>query len=99
MLTPDFWRHFIEYTPGDMLMTLRLETKGYRDAADALIDKGVECGAIIVHDGKYIRFGDDDEVLEERRVLVTRVIFLLNVTKVGFRACLHAVNLVVVDIP
>ena len=36
---------------------------------------------------------------KERRALVTRVIFLLNVTKVGELACCYAVNLVVVEIP
>ena len=39
------------------------------------------------------------KALEERRRLVTRVIFLLNITEVGIRACMLAINLVVVDIP
>ncbi|GMI05585.1 hypothetical protein TrLO_g11663 [Triparma laevis f. longispina] len=57
-------------------------------------------------DHSWPDFPDDEEeqeewlsALEERRKLVTRVIFLLNVTKVGERACCFANNLVIVEIP
>ena len=39
------------------------------------------------------------DALKERRELVAHVVFLLNITKVGDRACKFAVNLVVVEIP
>ncbi|GMH89507.1 hypothetical protein TL16_g11479 [Triparma laevis f. inornata] len=54
MFTPEFRRHFIEFVPGDTLMTLRLETKGWKATADAFIDEGVRSGTMIVHDGKDI---------------------------------------------
>ncbi|GMH90532.1 hypothetical protein TL16_g11795 [Triparma laevis f. inornata] len=97
MHTPEFRRHFVEFVPGDTLMTLRLATKGWKAAADAFIDEGMRSGAIIVHDGKDIR----GSVLarKARRKLVRRAIFLLNITKVGNCACMWAINLVVVDIP
>ena len=57
MHTPEFNRHFVEFVPGDTLMNLRLETMCWNAAADALIDKGVKSGEIIVHHGKCISFG------------------------------------------
>ncbi|GMI01921.1 hypothetical protein TrLO_g8130 [Triparma laevis f. longispina] len=93
MYTPNFRRHFVEFVLGDTLMTLRLATKGWKAAADAFIDEGVRSGAMIVHDGKDISYE------AERRELVTRAIIPLNITKVGDKACLYAIKLVVVDIP
>ena len=58
---------------------------------------GVASGAMLVHDGKDI--GLITNVREERMKLVMRMIFLLNITKVGYCACVFAVNLVVVDLP
>ncbi|GMH57794.1 hypothetical protein TL16_g02781 [Triparma laevis f. inornata] len=98
MHTPEFRRHFAEFVPGDTLMMLRLATKVWNTAADVLIDEGVESGMIIVHDGKDISL-DVARAREERRKLVTRVIFLLDITKVGQYTCWCAINLVVVDIP
>jgi len=43
--------------------------------------------------------GQEAVARQERRKLVTRVIFLLSITKVGAHACDDAINLVVVDIP
>ena len=63
-----------------------------------MIDEGVESGEMIVHDGKEIS-AEVAGAREERFALITRVMFLLNITKVGERACIYAVNLVVVDIP
>ncbi|GMH53838.1 hypothetical protein TL16_g01542 [Triparma laevis f. inornata] len=100
MHTPEYRRHFVEYVPGDTLMTLRLATKGWKAAADAFIDEGVESGTMIVHDGKDISYKKMLALARsERRKLVTRVVFPLNITKVGGYACRFAVNLVVVDIP
>ncbi|GMH77883.1 hypothetical protein TL16_g07570 [Triparma laevis f. inornata] len=75
-------------------MTLRLRTKAWKRVVDAFIDEGVESGALMVHDRKDL----GETILEEKHKLVTRVIFLLNITKVGENACYYAVDLVVVDI-
>ncbi|GMH75381.1 hypothetical protein TL16_g06746 [Triparma laevis f. inornata] len=99
MHTPEFRRYFVECVPGNTLMALMLWTKGWNTVADALIDEGVKSGELMVHDGKDINFGAVAMARQERRKLVTRVIFLLNITKVGERACCNACNLVVVDIP
>ncbi|GMH77182.1 hypothetical protein TL16_g07322 [Triparma laevis f. inornata] len=98
MHTPEFRRHFVEFVHVQTLMVLRVATKGWKVVADALIDEGVKSGELIVHDGKDIS-GAGAYARRERRKLVTRVIFLLNITKVGNRACFLAFNLIVVDIP
>ncbi|GMH94983.1 hypothetical protein TL16_g13050 [Triparma laevis f. inornata] len=98
MHTPEFRRHFVDFVPVDALMALRSVTKGWNDAADALIDEGVESSELMVHDG--MDFSSDEAYAKwERRQLVTRdLIFLLNITKVGDCACKFT-NLIVVDIP
>ncbi|GMH81935.1 hypothetical protein TL16_g09094 [Triparma laevis f. inornata] len=98
MFTESFMIHFVEYVQGDTLMRLRLATKGYNAAADALIDKGVESGTMIVHGGNDLSF-EEAFAREERHALVTRAIFLLDITKIGDRACCYATNLVDVEIP
>ncbi|GMH51281.1 hypothetical protein TrLO_g8361 [Triparma laevis f. longispina] len=98
MHTPEFRRHFVEFVPVDALMALRLATKAWKAMVEEVIDEGVVSGAMLVHDGKDISSKDVRHRLE-RLKLVTRVVFLLNITKVGSRACVFAVNLVVVDIP
>ncbi|GMI10459.1 hypothetical protein TrLO_g8341 [Triparma laevis f. longispina] len=81
-------------------MALRLASKSRKRMADAFIDKGVKSGAMIVHGGKDTSNGDAGaQARQERLQLVTRVIFLLNITKMGANTCVFAVNLVVVDIP
>ncbi|GMH71017.1 hypothetical protein TL16_g10403 [Triparma laevis f. inornata] len=52
MHTPEFRKRFVEFVPGDTLLTLRLATKGWKAAADVFIDEGVESGEIIVHNGR-----------------------------------------------
>ena len=58
------------------------------------------CGEIIVHGGNNI---SRDEAFSAARMesmaQVTKVVFLLNITTVGDRACMDASILVVVDIP
>ncbi|GMH88116.1 hypothetical protein TL16_g11063 [Triparma laevis f. inornata] len=98
MYTPEFRRNFVEFVQGDTLMTLRLATKGWNAAPDAFIDEGVRSGAIIVHDGNDIHW-KIVENLKERRKIVTRVIFILNIAKVEDYDCWYAANLVAVDIP
>ncbi|GMH79062.1 hypothetical protein TrLO_g7740 [Triparma laevis f. longispina] len=98
MHTPEFWRHFVDFVHVEMLMVLRLATKGWNAVADALIDEGVRSRELMVHGGKDIS-NVETQPRKERCKLVTRVIFLLNITKIGKYACYFAVNLVVVDIP
>ncbi|GMH89451.1 hypothetical protein TL16_g11461 [Triparma laevis f. inornata] len=101
MFTNDFRRLLGGFFPDDTLISLislRLATKAWKVVAEEVIDEGIESGAMMVHDGKDI---SDDAAydLQERRELVTRVIFLLNITKVGKNECMYAINLVVVDTP
>ena len=62
------------------------------------VDERVESGVLMVHDGKDIVW-EKVRSRKERRKLVTRMIFLLNITKVGDFACFWVVNLVVIGIP
>ena len=52
MHTPEFRRRFVEFFPGDTLLTLRLATKVWKAAADVFIDEGVESGEIIFTMGR-----------------------------------------------
>ncbi|GMI17041.1 hypothetical protein TrLO_g15320 [Triparma laevis f. longispina] len=99
MYTPEFKTHFVKFVHVQTLMALRVATKGWNAAADALIDKGVKSGAIIVHSGNDISWTVVIQARKEKRELVMRVIFLLNITKVGNFGYSFAINLVVVDIP
>ncbi|GMI01431.1 hypothetical protein TrLO_g4914 [Triparma laevis f. longispina] len=99
MATNDFRRCLSQFFPAqDLFRTFRLVCKQWRDVAEEIIDRDVESGELIVHGGNDISFHDAVD-REERRALATRVIFLLNVTKVGDHACIYTVNLVVVSIP
>ncbi|GMI17278.1 hypothetical protein TrLO_g13420 [Triparma laevis f. longispina] len=95
--TPEFRRYFIEFVRVQTLMALRLETKGWNAVADTLIDEGVRSGELIVHGGTDISQEGSISRIEKVK-LVTRVVFLLNITKVGERCCRFAANLVVVEI-
>ncbi|GMH62702.1 hypothetical protein TL16_g03533 [Triparma laevis f. inornata] len=108
MHTPEFKRHFFEFVHVQTLMVLRVATKGWNAAADALTDEGVMSGELMVHGGKDIRdwarnnlsnYDEYRDALKAKHEPVKRVIFHLNITKVGVRACRYATNLVVVDIP
>ena len=96
--TDDYRRLLVPFFPNDTLMTIRLVSKPWSRVADGFISDGVESGAMIVHDGNDISF-DEAFARKERRCLVTRVVSLLNIMKVGKCACFLATNLVVVDIP
>ncbi|GMH64789.1 hypothetical protein TrLO_g4862 [Triparma laevis f. longispina] len=98
MQTPEFRRYFVDFVHVQTLMALKLAAKGWNAAADALIDEGMRSGELMVHDGKDIG-GGTAAALKERRALVTRVIFLLNITRIGDYACKYAINLIVIDIP
>ncbi|GMH50522.1 hypothetical protein TL16_g00797 [Triparma laevis f. inornata] len=79
-------------------MTIRLASKPWSRVADDFIDDGVESGAMIVRGEEDIYLSGDFKEWE-RSTLITWVIFLLDILKVGGRACFCAINLVVVDIP
>ncbi|GMH50282.1 hypothetical protein TL16_g00733 [Triparma laevis f. inornata] len=95
--TNDFRSLLVQSIPDDTLMAMMLVSKPWLEVADAFIDEGVESGELIVHVGKDVNA--DYIVLTERHKLVTRVIFLLNITTIGEHACKWAENLVVVDLP
>ncbi|GMI18744.1 hypothetical protein TrLO_g14367 [Triparma laevis f. longispina] len=84
MFTEVFVRLPVGLVMEDTLMTLRLATKAWKRVVDTFIDEGMKSGVMIVH-------GEWD--------LRARVVFLLNITKVGDYACYLAVNVVVVDLP
>ncbi|GMH88726.1 hypothetical protein TrVE_jg998 [Triparma verrucosa] len=93
--TKQFMRHFLDILPIDMLMTMRALGGEWLEVTDTFIDGKVESGVMMVHDGDDMNWVVD----EERRLLVTQAVFLLNITKVGSRAFMWADNLVVVEIP
>ena len=97
--TNDFRRLLVQFVPDDMLMTMRVVSKPWSLVLTAVIDDGVESGVMIVVRGGNNIDGQVAYARRDRRELVTRVIFLLNITKIGERTCLWAYNLVVVDIP
>ncbi|GMH76296.1 hypothetical protein TL16_g07031 [Triparma laevis f. inornata] len=109
MHTPEFRRHFVEYVSDDTLMALGLATKPWMREIESLlrriVENGGQRGEVIVNGGKNLAWTFDEELdeftekLSKEREVVTRVIFLLNITKVGDKVCWWAINLVVVDIP
>ncbi|GMI04486.1 hypothetical protein TrLO_g15459 [Triparma laevis f. longispina] len=96
--TIDFKRHFVGFVHVEMLLVLREVSKEWNVVVEERVNESVECGEMIVHGGKDIIWHWQDP-REERRKRVTRVIFLLNITKVGDYTCAYAINLVVFDIP
>ncbi|GMH82635.1 hypothetical protein TL16_g09325 [Triparma laevis f. inornata] len=96
--TVEFKRFFTPFLHYQKLTSIRVSNKEWTGVADALINEGVRNGELIVHDGNDICV-TVARARTERRKLATRVIFLLNITKVVKRACKLAINLVVVDIP
>ncbi|GMH98597.1 hypothetical protein TrVE_jg8461 [Triparma verrucosa] len=102
MNTDDFRRLFIGFVMVDTLAAMRwLDRKWHKVVEKKLTELEDEpYGEIIVHGGNDI----SDEVAwatakKERMRQVTKVVFLLNITKVGDRACMYASNLVTVEIP
>ena len=94
----DFRRLFLRIVGTDTVMKMRVLNKAWRMVGDDFIDEKVESGEMVVHGGNDIS-RDNAEALVERRALVKQVVFLLNITKVGDRACAFASKLVAVDIP
>ena len=105
MHTDDFRRLFVEFVMDDTLVTMRwLDKKWHKVVEKELTEMEDEpFGEIIVrvvHGGNDLSYmeavsgGRDDRMKE-----VKKVVFLLNITKVGNFACYDASILVVVDIP
>ena len=102
MHTDDFRRLFVEFVMDDTLVAMRwLDRKWHKVVEKKLIELEDEpFGEIIVHGGNDISFDDFwSAARKERMKRVTKVVFLLNITKIGDHACFCASNLVVVDIP
>ncbi|GMH81361.1 hypothetical protein TrST_g1941 [Triparma strigata] len=86
----------------DTLVAMRwLDRKWHKVVEKKLIEfENEPFGEIIVHGGNDISGEEaNSDVRKERMKEVTKVVFLLKITKVGDRACKYASNLVVVDIP
>ncbi|GMH88175.1 hypothetical protein TrVE_jg13257 [Triparma verrucosa] len=100
MHTDDFRRLFVGFVMVDTLVSMRwLDRKWHKVVEKKLIELEDEpFGEIIVHGGNDISVSEA-YAREERMKQVTKVVFLLNITKVGDHACSWASNLVVVDIP
>ncbi|GMH65771.1 hypothetical protein TrLO_g14502 [Triparma laevis f. longispina] len=103
MATDDFMRLLRGYVDvAELFHIFRLVSKLWQRIAEEKIDQDFRRGVLAFHGGNDMGVGGDEEFwdsLRAKREPVTRVIFLLNITKVGRSACAWAVNLVVVDIP
>ncbi|GMH98021.1 hypothetical protein TrVE_jg4617 [Triparma verrucosa] len=102
MHTDDFRRLFVGFVMADSLVAMRwLDKKWHKVVEKKLTELEDEpFGKIIVHGGNDISGNEArSAVRKERMEQVTKVVFLLNVTKVGDRVCKYASILVVVDIP
>ncbi|GMI16858.1 hypothetical protein TrLO_g1691 [Triparma laevis f. longispina] len=110
MLTPKFRRHLLTYIPLDALLTTMPNSREFEETTREYIARRVESGEMIFHRGVDIVMMDfanksDEErrafvrARNERNKLVTQVIFLQNLPRIGDYACFLAVTLVVVDVP
>ncbi|GMI01238.1 hypothetical protein TrST_g7010 [Triparma strigata] len=102
MHTDDFRRLFVGFVMVDTLVAMRwLDKKWHKVVEKKLIEFEDEpFGGIIVHGGNNISVSEaTSDARTKRMKLVTKVVFLLNITKVGEYACMYASILVVVDIP
>ncbi|GMH82110.1 hypothetical protein TrST_g9748 [Triparma strigata] len=113
MASDDFKREFVKYVMADTLVAMRwLDRKWHKVVEKKLIELEDEpFGEVIVHGGNDISWGkshgdvsyeeDGSEVYARIEAMkqVTKAVFLLNITKVGDRACASTDILVVVDIP
>ena len=103
MHTDDFRRLFVGFVIVDTLVAMRwLDKKWHKVVEKKLIEVKLDepFGKIIVHGGNDLSWEEaDSDARSERMKQVTKVVFLLNVTKVGDNAFEDASMLVVVDIP
>ncbi|GMH46637.1 hypothetical protein TrVE_jg3211 [Triparma verrucosa] len=102
MHTDDFRRLFVGFVTVDTLVAMRwLDRKWHKVVEKKLTEfEDKPHDEIIVHGGNDIS-GDEavSDAKPDRMKQVTKVVFLLNITKVGCMACYGASILVVVDIP
>ena len=102
MHTDDFRRLFVGFVMVDTLVAMRwLDRKWHKVVEKMLTELEDEAfGEVIVHGGNDV---SQEEAFSGARVKrmkqVTKVVFLLNTTKVGDNACFCASILVAVDIP
>ena len=102
MHTDDFRRLFVDFIMVDTLVAMRwLDRKWHKVVEKKLTEfENEPFGEIIVHGGNDTSWNEaKSDARLERMKQVTKVVFLLNITKVGDRACYYAFNLVTVDIP
>ncbi|GMH80459.1 hypothetical protein TrST_g12320 [Triparma strigata] len=102
MHTDDFRRLFVDFVMVDTLVTMRwLDRKWHKVVEKKLTELEDEpFGEIIVHGGNDISLEEAvSAARKERMKRVTKVVFLLNITKVADSSCSLASILVVVDIP
>ncbi|GMI12549.1 hypothetical protein TrVE_jg1336 [Triparma verrucosa] len=103
MATNDFRRLFVGFVMVDTLVAMRwLDTKWHKVVEKKLteLEEGLY-GEVIVHGGNDLSWRDIyyNDAKKKRMDQVTKVVFLLNTTKVGDCACTFASILVEVDIP
>ncbi|GMH55312.1 hypothetical protein TrST_g4660 [Triparma strigata] len=100
MHTDDFRRLFVSFVMVDTLVAMRwLDRKWHKVVEKKLTEFEDEpFGEIIVVGGNDLSY---DEAITRMEMMkqVTKVVFLMNITKVGDHVCRLAFNLVVVDIP
>ncbi|GMH91559.1 hypothetical protein TrST_g4248 [Triparma strigata] len=102
MHTDDFRRLFVGFVMIDTLLAMRwLDRKWHKVVEKKLTEVGDEpYSRMIVHGGNDISLREaNSDARKDRIKQVTKVVFLLNITKVGDYACYYADILVAVDIP
>ncbi|GMH86728.1 hypothetical protein TrVE_jg11918 [Triparma verrucosa] len=96
MHTNDFRRLFVDFAMVDTLVAMRwLDTKWHAVVEKKLteLEEDEPFGEIIVHGGNDVNISDeeaDSDAREEKMKQVTKVVFLLNIMKIGDHACYYA---------
>ncbi|GMI09983.1 hypothetical protein TrVE_jg14198 [Triparma verrucosa] len=101
MSTNDFRRLFVDFVNLDTLMNIRFLNKAWLKVVEKKLHSiKDQVGSTLIHGGNDLT---DNEAraraLGKRCSSINRVIFLLNITKIGDRAFQYAENLVIVTIP
>ncbi|GMH96059.1 hypothetical protein TrST_g925 [Triparma strigata] len=102
MHTDDFRRLFVGFVMVDTLVAMRWLDRKWHKVVDKKLNEleNEPFGDIIVHGGNDVSLDEANYAMRmERMKQVTKVIFLLNITNVGDRACYRASILIVVEIP
>ena len=101
--TDEFRYHFSDYIPSDTHLTMKFVCKGWLLLIDKYINQGTASGSILYHVGQEICCegceGGEDGTRAREHKDVTRVMFPLDLTRIGTNACHQAAILMVVDIP